>query len=81
MNYHVHIVRIAWNEETELYEGTGESWNYFGFDYYPNYTADSNPEGRRDDSEWEISGFLITSGYTANQDIMDAFNSVVTRTG
>ena len=79
--YHVFIVRIAWNEETERYEQTGESWNYFGNGYYPNYTAGSGPEGQEGDADTGRKGFLITSGNTSNQDIWDAFDSHVTRTG
>ena len=79
--YHVFIVRIAWNEETETYSQTGESWNYFGNGYYPNYTAGSGPEGTEGDADTGREGFLITSGNTSNQDIWDAFDSHVTRTG
>ena len=79
--YHVFIVRIAWNEETERYEQTGETWNYFGNGYYPNYTAGPDPEGVEGDADTGRKGFLITSGNTSNQDIWDAFDSNVTRTG
>ena len=79
--YHVFIVRIAWDEETETYSRTGESWNYFGNGYYPNYTAGSGPEGRIGDADTGREGFLIRSGNTSKQDIWDAFDSNVTRTG
>ena len=79
--YHVFIVRIAWSEKWGRYQTTGESWNYFSNGYYPNYTAGSGPEGQEGDSDTGREGFLITSGNTSKQDIWDAFDSNVTRTG
>ena len=77
-NYEFHIIRIAWNADTERYESTNEEWNYYGNGYYPNYTAGSGPEGVVGDADTGREGFLITSGWTRNEDIMGAFDSRVT---
>ena len=76
--YRFNIIRIAWNADTERYESTNEEWNYYGNGYFPDYTAGSDPEGIRGDADTGRKGFLITSGWTRNEDIMGAFDSRVT---
>ena len=76
--YWLRIWSIDWNEHSQRYVTTTNSWFYWGNGYIPNYTPDQlTPAmmGRHGDAETGKTGYYIASGYTVNVDIMSEWYS------